>query len=86
MSTVSDPSTEPILVAVREAVAMVVPEVAPELVAPGRTLTELGCNSIDRAEIVTIAMERLRITVPIGEFAEVGDIASLVDVLRRHHP
>jgi len=86
MSTLSEPSTEPILAAVREAVVTVVPEVAPELVAPGRTLTELGCNSIDRAEIVTIAMERLRITVPIGDFAEVGDIASLVDVLHRHHP
>lgn len=85
MSTVSDPSTEPILVAVREAVAMVVRRWRPNS-SRRPTLTELGCNSIDRAEIVTIAMERLRITVPIGEFAEVGDIASLVDVLRRHHP
>jgi polyketide biosynthesis acyl carrier protein len=48
------------------------------------TLSDLGANSVDRADIVTQSMFELRVKVPAREFKEVTDIRSLVDVLHSH--
>lgn len=69
---------------VRRNTLEVLPEVPADLVRIDGTLTDLGANSIDRADIVTMSMESLGITVPIREFQSVRDIQSLVDLLRRH--
>ena len=69
---------------VRRNTLEVLPEVPADLVRIDGTLTDLGANSIDRADIVTLSMEALGITVPIREFQAVRDIQSLVDLLRRH--
>ncbi|MBB5953760.1 polyketide biosynthesis acyl carrier protein [Saccharothrix tamanrassetensis] len=70
--------------AVKDSLIEVVPEVDPEQVTAGRSLADLGCTSIDRAEVVTLAMERLGIVVPIGEFRDVNNIDAIVDLLRKH--
>ncbi|MFB7664924.1 phosphopantetheine-binding protein [Kitasatospora sp. NPDC056138] len=62
----------------------VVPELDPAAFAAERTLSELGCNSIDRAEIVTLTMEELGIVVPVHEFQQGYDLATLVDVMLKH--
>jgi polyketide biosynthesis acyl carrier protein len=63
-------------------------EIVPELDESGfpldRTLSQLGCNSIDRAEIVVMTMEDLGITVPVHEFHQSHDIATLVRVMRTY--
>lgn len=59
----------------------VIPELDPRLVSIEKSLTDLGCNSIDRADIVTLTMEELDITVPVSAFADVRDIRGLVGVL-----
>jgi polyketide biosynthesis acyl carrier protein len=69
---------------VRESVLQVLPELAGEQVSMDGTLADLGCNSIDRADVVVMSMERLRIAVPVGEFRSVNDIRSLVGVLQRY--
>lgn len=73
-----------ILEMIRRTVVAVVPEIEPAAVTPDRTLTELGCNSIDRAEIVTMAMEELGVVVPVPEFQQVRDVRSLVELLRKY--
>lgn len=62
----------------------VVPELEESGFAPDRTLSQLGCNSIDRAEIVVMTMEELGIAVPVHEFDQSHDIATLVRVMRTH--
>ncbi|MER7168819.1 phosphopantetheine-binding protein [Micromonospora sp. NPDC000207] len=69
---------------VRDSLLEVVPEVDPDAVTPGRTLADLGCTSIDRAEIVTLSMERLGVVVPITEFRDVNDLDTIVELLGRH--
>ncbi|MGW4463815.1 phosphopantetheine-binding protein [Micromonospora sp. NBC_01796] len=69
---------------VKASLIEVVPEVDPDSVTAGRTLTDLGCTSIDRAEVVTLAMERLGIVVPIAEFQDVNDLDRIVELLRKH--
>jgi polyketide biosynthesis acyl carrier protein len=73
-----------ILAAIRRNVTTVVPEIAAGDVVADRSLAELGCNSIDRAEIVTLTMEELGIDVPLSELRPGRDIGALIDLLRRH--
>lgn len=75
-----------VVAAVLRSVVEVLPDLDPDTVSVDGTLSDLGANSIDRVEIVTLAMEDLAITVPVTEFQRVRDIASLVDLLRRHSP
>ncbi|WP_437329925.1 acyl carrier protein [Sorangium sp. So ce381] len=72
-----------VLSIVRENIVMVLPEVDATLLRPERSLSELGANSVDRAEIVVGAMAALRIKVPGSELAEAKNIGGLVDVLYR---
>lgn len=74
-----------VLDVVRRAVAEVLPEVDPAAVRPdGTALSDLGANSIDRADVVTTAMAELDIAIPVGEFGKVHDIRSLVELLRAY--
>ncbi|MFC6082815.1 phosphopantetheine-binding protein [Sphaerisporangium aureirubrum] len=70
--------------AVKRNVLEVLPDLDPSQVVMGGTLTDLGANSVDRADVVTMTMEDLGLTIPIAEFQEVHDIASLVALLKRH--
>ena len=60
---------------VKASLVEVVPDVDPASVTAGRTLSDLGCTSIDRAEVVTLAMERLAviaaITLPVTAIASI---------------
>ncbi len=73
-----------ILEIVRRHLAEVVPDLDPDAVRMDQDLVNLGCSSIDRAEVATMAMSALGIVVPIMEFRHVGNIGTLVGVLRRH--
>ncbi|MFC4534164.1 acyl carrier protein [Sphaerisporangium dianthi] len=73
-----------IFAAVKRNVLEVLPDLEPGQVTMSGTLTDLGANSVDRADVVTMTMEDLGLAIPIAEFQEVHDIASLVDLLKRH--
>ncbi|MFG2500672.1 phosphopantetheine-binding protein [Streptomyces sp. NPDC048441] len=74
-----------ILEILRRCVVRVVPEIEDEEVTGERTMAELGCNSIDRAEILTMAMSELDVTVPVSQFKEGSALATVAATLRRHH-
>ena len=44
-------------------------------------LVDLGANSIDRAEIVTMSLETLELKVPRVELGKVNNIGKLADAL-----
>ncbi|GAA2495436.1 acyl carrier protein [Streptomyces thermolineatus] len=77
----TDSAEEQVLAVLRRTTAEIVPEVDPALITPDRTLSDLGCNSIDRAEIVTLTMEELGIVVPVHEFHQGLDIGTLAAVM-----
>jgi len=70
-----------------EAVMASIVEVLPELegleIAHSNSLHNLGANSIDRAEILTSAMQKLGVTVSLIEFAKAANIADVVQILDR---
>jgi polyketide biosynthesis acyl carrier protein len=73
-----------IFAAIKRNVLEVVPEVNPEAVSMDCSLSDLGCNSIDRAEIITLTMEQLRINVPLHELQRGDNIGQIVAHMRRH--
>jgi polyketide biosynthesis acyl carrier protein len=73
-----------VMAAIRRSVREVLPDVDPDLVTEDRSLSELGANSIDRTDVVTMTMDDLGVSVPVGEFHRVGDIGGLASLLRRH--
>jgi len=73
-----------IFASIKRNVALVVPEIDPDAISMEQSLYDLGCNSIDRAEVVTLTMHELRIAVPATEFRQGDTIARLVTVMARH--
>jgi polyketide biosynthesis acyl carrier protein len=77
-------TSELVLKEIRLAVRGVVQEIAPEAVVSGIRLADLGCSSIDRADIVTQVMERLSVVVPVSEFHSGLTIGELADIFQKH--
>ncbi|MEM9487727.1 MAG: acyl carrier protein [Myxococcota bacterium] len=49
-----------------------------------RQLKELGANSIDRMEIVTMSMEDAGVKIPLVDLAGISNIGELVALLHNH--
>jgi polyketide biosynthesis acyl carrier protein len=86
MRTTEDPKLNAIVAIIRASAVEIVPEIDPDDVQPHHSLAELGCNSIDRADIMAMTMEELGVAVPITELADLRDVGALAQVLRRHLP
>lgn len=67
--------------AVKSAILEVLPDLKPELISIEKQLKDLGANSIDRMEVVTLSMETLGLKLPMMTFAKVHNIEGLVNVL-----
>ncbi|NVO12350.1 MAG: acyl carrier protein [Bacteroidales bacterium] len=66
---------------VKNVIMEVLPDVNPEMINIEKALKDLGANSIDRMEIVTMSMEELGLKIPLMSFAQVSNIEGMVDVL-----
>ena len=71
--------------AIFQTVVHIICEVIPELEGhpfqPDDRLVDLGANSIDRAEIVTMALETLSLPIARIELSEAKNIGDLVGIL-----
>jgi len=59
----------------------VIPELEGHSFKPDDSLVDLGANSIDRAEIVTMTMEDLSLKIPRIELSGVKNIGELAEVI-----
>ena len=59
----------------------VLPDVEGREIKPDDRLTDLGANSVDRAEIVMLAMEALSLHIQRVELSGVKNVGELVDAL-----
>jgi acyl carrier protein len=48
---------------------------------PSQSLKDLGANSLDIVEIVSVSMRELKVKVPRSELAKLTNIGGLVDLL-----
>ena len=75
------PGKDDVFAVVKKNIIEILPEVKPEAISPEKSLTELGANSVDRMEVVTLSMEDLGLKIPLMSFAGVTNIGGLVSVL-----
>lgn len=66
---------------VKEAIEFVVPEVDTKSLSAEESLKEIGANSIDRAEIISIAIDNSNVRIPMVSFKDAKNIAEIVDVI-----
>lgn len=52
-------------------------------VDPSRSMKELGANSLDIVEIVSVSMRELKVKVPRSELSKLTNIGGLVDLLHQ---
>lgn len=69
---------------VKRNILEILPDVAPGMVSLDKSLVDLGANSVDRMEVVTLSMEALDLKIPLMSFAKVDNIEGLVAVLLEH--
>ncbi len=69
---------------VKNNILEILPKVQPEMVLIEKTLVDLGANSVDRMEVVTLSMQDLNVKIPLMSFAVVSNISGLVDILFAH--
>lgn len=65
---------------VKKNVLEIVPGLEPEAVSVNKSLSELGANSVDRMEVITMSMEDLDVSIPLLSFAKAVNIGGIVDI------
>lgn len=72
---------------VEQMVRAVIREILPDLPAADitaeKSLRDLGADSVDRVEIISLLLHRLASEEPISSFADVPDIGALIDYLSK---
>ncbi len=74
-------SKEDVFQAVKKNIVEILPHVSLDNIRIEGQLKDLGANSIDRMEIVTMSMEALGIKIPLVELGQVENIEGLVNLL-----
>ncbi|MCP4138404.1 MAG: acyl carrier protein [bacterium] len=64
---------------IKNNVLEILPEIPSEEILIDISLKDLGANSIDRVEIITMTMEDLGIKIPMVDFGNIKNIRGLAD-------
>jgi polyketide biosynthesis acyl carrier protein len=67
--------------AVKRNVQEVLPELDPDKIQPESVLVDLGANSVDRMDVITLSMEDMGIAIPLMSFAKAATLQDLADIL-----
>jgi polyketide biosynthesis acyl carrier protein len=74
-------TNDAVMSALRESVCEVMLDLDPEQVVESASLRELGTNSVDRADILMLTMERLQRPLPMVAFARCQNLGEIAQVL-----
>lgn len=72
---------EEIFNVIKEAISYVVPEINVNEITIEDSLKELGANSVDRAEILFMALEDSKVKIPMISFNDAKNIKDIVDII-----
>lgn len=66
---------------IKENLVEIIPELAGEEISVDETLVDLGANSVDRGELITLTLERLNLDISRIEFVSAQTINELADLI-----
>ena len=84
MHEVRSMSEDAIFAAVKRNLLLVIPDLDGLPISIDDTLAGLGCNSIDRLDVVAMTLEDLAVRVPVHALQQAGSIRGLVELLRQY--
>lgn len=70
-----------ILKLIKENLVEIMPELEGVEISDDETLVDLGANSIDRGELITLTLERLELDISRIEFVSAQTIGELADLI-----
>lgn len=70
-----------ILELIKENLIEIIPELKGTEISYDETLVDLGANSIDRGELITLTLERLDLEISRIEFVSAQTIGELADLI-----
>lgn len=70
-----------IIVLIKENLLEIMPELEGKEISVEDTLVDIGANSIDRGELITLTLERLNLEVSRIEFVKAQTIQDLADMM-----
>lgn len=73
-----------VFIVLRKNVCAVMPDITPDEIRAQSALSDYGCNSLDRSDIVWKTLDDLRLDVPLSDFTGVSDILGLIRLFARH--
>jgi polyketide biosynthesis acyl carrier protein len=66
---------------IKENLLEIIPELEGKEIALDETLVDLGANSLDRGELITLTLERLDLNISRIEFVSARTINELADLI-----
>lgn len=69
---------------IKESLVEIMPELEGQDISADETLVDLGANSLDRGELITLTLERLNLDISRIEFAGARTINELADLIVAH--
>ncbi len=63
-----------------DSIIRTLPRLLPDMITPDKCLKQLGANSIDRVDIMTMTADRLGIRIPMVELAGAKNIEALIEL------
>jgi len=75
---------EEVWTALKDSILEVLPEYMLHDIRPEASLRDFGANSIDRAEIIMLALSRLKLKIPLVEFAPAKNNHDLMTIFLAH--
>ena len=72
---------EQVLAVVKKHIVDTLDDVDEAQIEPGKSMKDIGANSLDIVEIVSSSMRELKVKVPRSELAKLANIGELVDLL-----
>ncbi|MFT3699917.1 MAG: phosphopantetheine-binding protein [Kofleriaceae bacterium] len=72
-----------ILAVVKKHLVATIDGLREDQIDPTKSMKELGANSLDIVEIVSVSMRELKVKVPRSELSKLTNIGGLVDLLHQ---
>ena len=70
--------------AVKKSINEVLPDLATFDLSQKNSLRNLGANSVERAEIITLTLAQLKLKIPMVDFAQAKSIEELIEIFYGH--
>ena len=74
---------EHILSVVKKHLMQTIDGLTVDQIDPSKSMKDLGANSLDIVEIVSVSMRELKVKVPRSELSKLANIGGLVDLLHQ---